>query len=533
MKRPIFIYLKQILLASAITLVICLSSSSAWAQNSDVTFETPAFTYPYDKEIKVSIIGTERFAKDVEGEATIERRRSITLVTLRIKHLPPPSGLGPAFATYVIWAITPEGNVDNIGEFRVRGNKTLDNFFGSEIKTATPHQTFSLIITAEPHYLVSSPSRLVVGTNQGSKEFRLATALNKINFSADSNLENVLVTPDAAALRDSDYPLELLEARRALDIADYYEGQTYAQDNYSRARQAFETAERAYGSKNNEAAKDSGLLAIRLAEQTRRIAVTRKKAKQLRAEISEKDDAISRLEEDVRTKSQSREDMQRQLDQEKQKRRAIEVENSQLLDKVDISRREFTLEKTTHENDLAKLSHLQDENVRLQQENEKSHRELAAVESERQVRELRSQVMSQFENHSETRGTIVVLTDDLFGTEDSTTLTPEGSNKLAVLANWLKLTKHNLFIESFTDSRGTQTTRASFTKSRAEAIANLLISKGISAERMQAFASGSNSPKGDNRTVVGRAANRRVELVINENTVNAPTTNGSNSSGLN
>src|SRR5437773_2342831 len=86
--------------------------------NSDVTFDTLALTYPYDKKVKVPLIGTERFAKNIKGEATIERRKSVTLISVDIGRLPPPSQLGPAFTTYVIWAITPEGQADNIGEFR-------------------------------------------------------------------------------------------------------------------------------------------------------------------------------------------------------------------------------------------------------------------------------------------------------------------------------------------------------------------------------------------------------------------------------
>src|SRR5438045_1525082 len=79
---------------------------TATAQTSDVTFDTVALTYPYGKKIKVPIIGTERFAKNIKGEATIERRKSITLVSIDIGRLPPPSQLGPAVTTYVIWAIT-------------------------------------------------------------------------------------------------------------------------------------------------------------------------------------------------------------------------------------------------------------------------------------------------------------------------------------------------------------------------------------------------------------------------------------------
>src|ERR1044071_2925758 len=117
-------------------LVLAGGSAQVFAQgSSDVTFDTIAMTYPQGKKIKIPIIGTERFAKNIKGEAIMERRKSVTLIQINIGRLPPPSQVGPAFTTYVIWAITPEGIADNLGEYRQRDNETLDNWLGSEVNT--------------------------------------------------------------------------------------------------------------------------------------------------------------------------------------------------------------------------------------------------------------------------------------------------------------------------------------------------------------------------------------------------------------
>ena len=54
--------------------------------------------------------------------------------------------------------------------------------------------------------------------------------------------------------------------------------------------------------------------------------------------------------------------------------------------------------------------------------------------------------------------------------------------------------------------------RAEAAARRAEAAANYLISKGISADRVSSAGYGESRPKADNGTASGRAQNRRVEF---------------------
>src|SRR5262249_33127155 len=256
---------------------------------------------PYDRKVKVTIIGTERFAKNIKGEAIIERRKSVTLIQIDLGRLPPPSQLGPAFTTYVVWAITPEGIANNLGEYRQRGSETLDNLFGSQISTSTPHRTFSLIITAEPHYLVSSPSRLVVVANQPVKETGVKVYQNKIGFSGDSDFERVLVTPDpVAARKDSKYPIELLQARNAIEIARFKERQNLAPHPLQQGRAVFGPGKQTKKEGKGKRAKRAADLAIRLADSARKLSASRKKARELRDLMAEKDEALTRLEDDLR-----------------------------------------------------------------------------------------------------------------------------------------------------------------------------------------------------------------------------------------
>jgi outer membrane protein OmpA-like peptidoglycan-associated protein len=488
------------------------------AQTSDVTFDTLALTYPVGKEIKVPIIGTERFAKNIKGEAKVERRKSVTLVQIDIGRLPPPSQVGPAFTTYVIWAITPEGIADNLGEYRQRDSELADNLFGSEIRTSTPHQTFSLIITAEPYYLVSAPSRLVVVANQGGQGPGLTGMPNRISFSGDSDFERVLVSPEPAALRrDNKYPIELLQAQRALDVARYYESETLAPKMYERARMLLDNGENAYRENKLDAARALGQEGIRVADNARRLAASRKKAQQTRERISEKDELITQLEDEVRRKSETATEVRAELETEKRRRRGVEQDLEQLKRENELSRRERDLDRQDRDrarNDVARLEQenrqLKEQVQQAQQEATRIQQEAARREAERQqatknaeklkeIQDKGERALRQFETRREERGTVVVLADE---------------EKLTLLTDFLQQVTNNVVIESYTDNRGTQDARFKFSQARAQALASYLQTRGINSGRIQIFANGGSNPRADNRTPQGRTANRRIELLI-------------------
>lgn len=73
-----------------------------------------------------------------------------------IKALQPARRFGNDFLTYVLWAVSIDGNATNLGEITFQNNKPVS------INVTTPYQTFWLMITAEPDYAVSEPSSVVV-----------------------------------------------------------------------------------------------------------------------------------------------------------------------------------------------------------------------------------------------------------------------------------------------------------------------------------------------------------------------------------
>jgi hypothetical protein len=70
--------------------------------------------------------------------------------------------------TYVVWAVSAEGILDNLGELDVNGTK-------AQFNGTTRLGEFGVLITAEPHYMVDRPSSAVAFRTQTPQELRRKT----------------------------------------------------------------------------------------------------------------------------------------------------------------------------------------------------------------------------------------------------------------------------------------------------------------------------------------------------------------------
>jgi outer membrane protein OmpA-like peptidoglycan-associated protein len=68
-----------------------------------------------------------------------------------------------------------------------------------------------------------------------------------------------------------------------------------------------------------------------------------------------------------------------------------------------------------------------------------------------------------------------------------------------------------------TDNTGTASLNQRLSESRAQAVANILVASGTPDHRVRAYGVGFSQPIASNGTSAGRAANRRVEIVITPN----------------
>jgi len=92
-------------------------------------------------------------------------------------------------------------------------------------------------------------------------------------------------------------------------------------------------------------------------------------------------------------------------------------------------------------------------------------------------------------------------------------LTKEASSILDTAANILQNNPEiSMEVAGHTDSIGEKESNLRLSARRAQSVTSYLVSKGVSAERLQAKGYGAEEPIADNTTKAGRAKNRRVEL---------------------
>ncbi len=112
------------------------------------------------------------------------------------------------------------------------------------------------------------------------------------------------------------------------------------------------------------------------------------------------------------------------------------------------------------------------------------------------------------------RGMIITLGDVLFGT-DLARLNAEGLRTAQKLADVLQQNpQRNVLIEGFTDSTGTSPHNQELSERRATSVLNALAGMGIARERIAVRGYGEAYPVAANDTAQNRQLNRRVEIVL-------------------
>lgn len=99
----------------------------------------------------------------------------------------------------------------------------------------------------------------------------------------------------------------------------------------------------------------------------------------------------------------------------------------------------------------------------------------------------------------------------------STKLTEESALLLDRMAQMLRsCPKARFEIAGYTDSQGREELNLSLSQSRAEAVLDGLLARGVRLAQIEARGYGEANPIADNKTEAGRAANRRIEVTLLE-----------------
>jgi outer membrane protein OmpA-like peptidoglycan-associated protein len=131
---------------------------------------------------------------------------------------------------------------------------------------------------------------------------------------------------------------------------------------------------------------------------------------------------------------------------------------------------------------------------------------------DRQAEELKQVA----ENTKRTQdGILVDLKSKLLFTTDSAVLKPEAVEQVAKLADILaKYPQDRIRVQGHTDSTGSAAHNEELSLRRAQAVRDVLVSRGVQSAQVLVEGAGASRPIADNKTAAGRAANRRVELHI-------------------
>src|SRR6202012_4761731 len=185
---------------------------------------------------QVDMAGTA-LMPSADGKAKVRSKRGTMEVEAEFGSLQNPNTFGGEYLTYVLWAISPDGHAVNLGEVLVGGNGR------SKLTATTNLQAFALIVTAEPYFAVRQPSNVVVLENVVREDTRGTTEAVNAKYEL---MERGGYIPTGykfdPVVLDAKLPLEFLEARNAVRIAQSEGAGQYATDSYQHALQLMNVA---------------------------------------------------------------------------------------------------------------------------------------------------------------------------------------------------------------------------------------------------------------------------------------------------
>lgn len=457
---------------------------------------------------KVDFGGTS-LLPNAHGEAKVESKKGYIEIEVEFDGMQPATKFGPEYLTYVLWAISPEGRATNLGEL------LLDSHGRAKVDVSTELQAFAMIVTAEPYFAVAQPSNLVVMDNvvrpdtKGKVEEMAATyeLLERGQYRyypaesvLNSNLEN-----------RTDVPIELWEARNALQIARWTGADRYASEQFQKASGLLKQAEDYHRRDQRKPTAMIAREAVQTAEDARLISIQRMKEEQA---ANARRAAAERLAESSRARAQAEE--QQRLEAE---RRAQAEQQAQLAERAKQQADAAKAAAVAQQQVLAAEA----EKARLAKEQADRARVAAEMDREKMRKELLTQLNSIMETRETARGLIVNMSDVLFDT-GRFTLRPAAREKLAKLAGIL-LTHPTLKleVEGHTDNVGGEEYNQRLSEQRASSVRDYLVSQGIPMTNIAAQGFGKTAPVASNETPAGRQQNRRVELVVSGEAIGTET----------
>ncbi len=422
-----------------------------------------------------------------KGEAKVTSERGGITIEAKFAGLTPANGFGNEYLTYVLWAISPDGRAQNLGEVLPAGTK-------NNIRVTTAFQSFGMIVTAEPYFSVSEPSDVVVLQNV-IRQDKTNGVLEKVNANyyllprgtyAETAGSKTVMNP---ITRNEHSPLELFEANNAVRIAQDTGANKYAPEIMTKAKLDLQNATDLDGNKHRDE----------------------------KMEITDAREAVERAEDARITtlRKQAAEKAQAQVDA----KNAAQAEAAQ--SQAQAAQSQLAAQQAQLEAEQAQAAKAKADAARAQAEAEAAEARAKAAEANKNVEDanavrekLREQLNSVLATSESARGLIVNMSDVLFDT-GKYTLKPTTQISLAKVAGILQAYPGlKVQVEGYTDIVGSDELNQKLSENRAAAVKDFLISQGVAPGNITSQGFGKSNPVADNSTSSGRAQNRRVNMVV-------------------
>ena len=400
-----------------------------------------------------------------EGKAKVKIHDGGAAIHAVFEHLEPAARFGPEYMTYVLWSIAPGGQVANLGEVRVKpnGKTTLD--------ATTSLGTFGLVVTAEPHFAVTSPSDLLVLENVLTGADRSKVEEVNTQFPLLPRASYVLRADPAdlqAPALDKRVSPYVYQARNAMRLALAEQADLFAQDLYRKA----ETSQAKLDADKKQWKKPAILLArqvVQLAEDARLVAI------------------------------RNREELQRSQAQKAAEEAQERAEAKRIQAEAERAEAEVARDRAARE---------------ALQGHEEAAREASQATRKQVRRQLSTQLRQLLQTQESEHGLVVRMPHPLFATGRAELLAPAREKLAKVAGILLAYPGLKIQVEGHTDSTGSPAFNQDLSERRAENVRTYLHLQGIPPHTTSSVGLGASKPLTSNETPGGRQKNRRVELVV-------------------
>jgi outer membrane protein OmpA-like peptidoglycan-associated protein len=463
---------------------------------SVVSRSTQAVDYHHQGSTKVDLKGTD-LCSEVRGEAKVEGKAGGVKIEANLEHLRPANSFGLAYLTYVLWAITPEGQPQNLGELIVDDGK-------SSAHATADLQAFALIVTAEPYFAVTQPSDLVVAQNVIRQDTKGGVEPVDVKFELISrDTYNSQVQPINSPVYEvsNKTPLDLLEARNAVRIARDARADQYAASELQKSQDLLNQAEDYYRRKQGSGPIGTvAREAAQTAEEARVMSIKRAQDEQAEQERKAAADQTAQAQADAQAQQAAAAQAQAQAEQSQ----AQAAQAQQAQQQAEQARQQAQL--------------AQQQSAQQAQQAEQARQQAETDKAQMRARMLQ-QLNQVLQTKDTARGLIVSMPDVLFdtGKADLKSTTRERLAKVAGIL--IAYPDIRVEIDGYTDSTGSLEFNERLSQQRADSVRSYLSSQGVNSSAITTQGFGPSQPIASNDTAAGRQQNRRVELVVSGSSI--------------